>query len=250
MSRQRVSKGSVIPKKEVKIATVISSLSDDCDFDSFFDAFKNAYPKDWARVNQRYQEHEKLTKPGKKHPMAHPLSYMKTAFASFKRKLAKESMSASDYLVSLEGPKEKYSEAEPTAKVISEVKRNIEAVYSFEKRLLAVHLLGKYKCQECIDMLTNIMNNDHTFDVRKLAYEKLVRFGLDVGPPLKKPAHHSDPEITQKIHSLGFSAEKVKSKEGLERAINQFRKIFPVEYDLYTQSKHNQFNSWFRKQIR
>jgi hypothetical protein len=65
MSRQRVSKGSVIPKKEFKIATVLSSLPVGCDFDSFFSEFKRVYPKDWERVNKRYQEHERLTKPGK-----------------------------------------------------------------------------------------------------------------------------------------------------------------------------------------
>ncbi|EKH6499228.1 hypothetical protein O8Q80_004742, partial [Providencia rettgeri] len=72
MSRQRVSKGSVIPKKEFKIATVLSLLAVDCDFDSFFSEFKRIYPKDWERVNKRYQEHERLTKPGKSHPMAEP----------------------------------------------------------------------------------------------------------------------------------------------------------------------------------
>ncbi|MBK4824871.1 hypothetical protein WCT78_00175 [Pectobacterium versatile] len=249
MSRQRVSKGSVIPKKEFKIATVLSSLPVGCDFDSFFSEFKRIYPKDWERVNKRYQEHERLTKPGKSHPMAHPLSYMKTAFNSFKRKLLKESITDKDFLLSLEGPKEKYSESEPTEKVKKDIKRNINIVYSFEKRLLAVHLLGKYKCQECIDMLVNIMNSDHTFEVRKLAYDKLVRFGLDVGSQPKKPPHHTDPQITQKIASLGFSAEQVKDKKTCERAINEFRKKYPIEYDLYTHSKRNQFKAWFRKQI-
>ncbi|MDM7074795.1 hypothetical protein QUG65_23925, partial [Enterobacter asburiae] len=106
MSRQRVSKGSVIPKKEFKIATVLSSLPVGCDFDSFFSEFKRVYPKDWERVNKRYQEHERLTKPGKSHPMAHPLSYMRTAFRSFQQNLVKNSMSAADYLVSLEESKD------------------------------------------------------------------------------------------------------------------------------------------------
>jgi len=250
MSRQRVSKGSVIPKKDVKIATVLSSLPDDCDFDSFFTEFKRVYPEAWAGVNRRYQEHERLTKPGKSHPMAHPLSYMKTAFNSFKRKLSKESITAKDFLLSLELPKEKYSDSEPTEKVMKEIQRNISVLYSFEKRLLAVHLLGKYQCLACVDMLVDIMENDHTFEVRKLAYEKLVRFGLDVGSQPKKPPHHTDPLITQKIASLGFSAEQVKDKKTHERAMNEFRKRFPVEYDLYTQSKRNQFKSWFKNQIR
>jgi len=54
MSRQRVSKGSVIPKKTFKIATVLSSLPVGCDFDSFFSEFKRVYPKDWERVNTRW----------------------------------------------------------------------------------------------------------------------------------------------------------------------------------------------------
>lgn len=249
MSRQRVSKGSVIPKKEFKIATVLSSLAVDCDFDSFFSEFKRIYPKDWERVNKRDQEHERLTKPGKSHPMAEPLQYMKTAFNSFKRKLLKESITAKDFLLSIEEPKEKYIESEPTEKVWKDIKRDINVVYSFERRLLAVHLLGKYKCPECIDMLVHSMNNDHIFEVQKLAYDKLVRFGFDVGAQPKKPPHHTDPKITQKIASLGFSAEQVKDKKTCERAINEFRKKYPIDYDLYTHSKHNQFKDWFRKQI-
>ncbi|APC11345.1 hypothetical protein REJ26_004304 [Providencia stuartii] len=249
MSRQRVSKGSVIPKKEFKIATVLSLLAVDCDFDSFFSEFKRIYPKDWERVNKRYQEHERLTKPGKSHPMAEPLQYMKTAFNSFKRKLLKESITAKDFLLSLEEPKEKYSESEPSEKVWKDIKRNISVVYSFEKRLLAIHLLGKYKCTECIDMLVNTMNNDHIFEVQKLAHDKLVRFGLDVGAQPKRPPHHTDPQITQKIASLGFSSEQVKDKKTCERAISEFRKKYPIDYDLYTHSKRNQFKAWFRKQI-
>lgn len=43
MSRQRVSKGSLIPKKEFKLATVLSSLPVGCDFDSFLSEFKRVY---------------------------------------------------------------------------------------------------------------------------------------------------------------------------------------------------------------
>ena len=73
-------------------------LPDNCNFDLFFEEFKKTYPKDWDRVNKRYQEHERLTKPGKSHPMAHPVSYMQTAFKSFQKKLAKENMSAAEFL--------------------------------------------------------------------------------------------------------------------------------------------------------
>lgn len=250
MSRQRVSKGSVIPKKEFKIATVISSFPVGCDFDSFFSEFKRIYPKDWDRVNKRYQEHERLTKPGKSHPMAHPLSYMRTAYNNFQKKLSKNSMSAAEFLQSVDEPKEKYTESEPSEKVKKEIKRNIIINYSFEKRLLAVHLLGKYKCQESIDTLNDLMNNDHIFDVRKLAHEKLVRFGLDVDHQLKNPSRRIDPQIAQKIASMGFSSEQIKTKEGYERAITEFRKKYPVEYDLCTYSKRNEFKSWFKKQIR
>jgi hypothetical protein len=105
----------VLYRKEFKIATVLSSLPVGCDFDSFFSEFKRVYPKDWERVNKRYRARE-LTKPGKSHPMAHPLSYMRTAFRSFQQNLVKNSMSAADYLVSLEESKDKYIESEPTEK--------------------------------------------------------------------------------------------------------------------------------------
>lgn len=80
MSRQRVSKGAVIVKKEIKIQEIISSLKDPNDFNEFFEAFKNLYPSDWLRVNKRYEEHQRLTKPGESHPMAEPIKYMQNAF--------------------------------------------------------------------------------------------------------------------------------------------------------------------------
>jgi len=248
VSRKRVSKGSIIPKKEFKIAGIISSIPADADFESFFTEFKRVYPKDWARVNARYQEHERLTKPGKSHPMAHPTSYMKTAFNSFKKKLLKNNLSSEYLLLSIDKPREKYTESEPSEKVNRNIKTNLNQKDAFEKRLLAVHLLGKYKCQDCIESLIYLVGNDHIYEVRKLAHEKLVRFGLDIIPELRKP-DHVDPEITQKIASLGFSSEQIKIKGECDRAINSFRKKYPIEYDSYTNLKRNQFKSWFRKQI-
>ncbi len=165
------------------------AVSVDCDFDSFFLSL-NVSIQRIGKEFKRYQEHERLTKPGKSHPMAEPLQYMKTAFNSFKRKLLKESITLRISYYLLRSQKRNI--------VSQNHQKKYGKIYKcclpFEKRLLAIHLLGKYKCTECIDMLVNTMNNDHIFEVQKLAHDKLVRFGLDVGAQPKRPPHHTDPQ--------------------------------------------------------
>lgn len=80
MSSKKLSNGAVIVKKEIKIQETFSSLKNPNDFNEFFEAFKNLYPKEWLRVNEKYEEHQKLTKLGKGHPMPKPEQYMQNAF--------------------------------------------------------------------------------------------------------------------------------------------------------------------------
>lgn len=71
---------SVIAKKAEKMAAVEESLPSPFTFDEFLAAFQKLYPKDWQKVVREYERHEKMTKPGKHHPMPDPVQYIANAF--------------------------------------------------------------------------------------------------------------------------------------------------------------------------
>jgi hypothetical protein len=79
MGRQRVPKGQIIQKKDEKIGAVIQALPDGYSEQDFVQQFREMYPREWNNVVARYEAHERLTKPGKAHPMAPPEKYMKNA---------------------------------------------------------------------------------------------------------------------------------------------------------------------------
>jgi hypothetical protein len=78
---------SVFVKKEEKIASVVSSLPADFSDSQFLDAFIEKYPKEWARVQNVYMDHELRTKPGKSHPMPEPNKYLISALKTWKKKI-------------------------------------------------------------------------------------------------------------------------------------------------------------------
>lgn len=188
MGRQRVPKGAVIPKKEDKVLTVLSSLDDELnrsiDFETFLSAFQRDYPKDWKRVCDRYEAHERLTKPGKSHPMAPPAKYMENTFRQICKKLRDAGQTPSEYLAFIRIPRSEkpaFVDGEPPrlGKVLKGLKHP-----DFERRREFVNRIGKYRCEASIDALSDVMASDFVYDIRLLAYEKLVRFGV---PDLEKP---------------------------------------------------------------
>lgn len=76
MSRQRVSKGQIIMKKEEKLPKVAAIMPVGFTDNDYVDVFKQVYSKYWDNIVKRYNEHEKLSKPGKGHPMAEPQKYL------------------------------------------------------------------------------------------------------------------------------------------------------------------------------
>ena len=70
---------AVFTKKEEKISTVVNELADGFSSDDFVAKFKELYPKDWAKVEKNYSDHERKTKPGKSHPMPEPTQYIKNS---------------------------------------------------------------------------------------------------------------------------------------------------------------------------
>jgi len=70
---------AVITKKDEKIEAVINTFSEIPSPDAFVEKFTELYPKDFAKVEKNYRDHERKTKPGKPHPMPEPVQYLKNA---------------------------------------------------------------------------------------------------------------------------------------------------------------------------
>ena len=79
MSRQRVPKGQVFLKKEEKITVTLQFLPPDHSDAEFIAKFRELHESDWQKVVARYEAHERLTKPGKSHPMPPPEKYLLNA---------------------------------------------------------------------------------------------------------------------------------------------------------------------------
>jgi len=246
LSRQRVSKGQIIQKKENKVASIFSELGIDVTYSEFLKEFQNKYPKDWENVKKRYIEHESLNKPGKSHPMPRPEKYIEMAYTKVRKELGNRSVD--EYLMELQAGKPDFYEGEP--KNLSRLLVELQDKSDYERRIRAVHAIGKYKSDITINVLVDVVKNDHVFDVQQLAHEKISRFGIkDLDKPKKLP-HHSDPEILKKLSSLGFLAENADDKKSLELFISKFKKTYPVDYDLYRYAKRNQFNHWMKSMLK
>ena len=70
---------SVFTKKDQKIADIISRLPAEYSEDDFIKEFQEIYPKDWEKIEVRYQKHLRNHKPGKKIPMPEPRKYLSNA---------------------------------------------------------------------------------------------------------------------------------------------------------------------------
>lgn len=180
MGRERVSKGAVIVKKEEKIATLIRDVGVDADFGTFFEAFKTTYPKDWVRVCDRYEQHERLNKPGKRHPMANPPKYMENVFRAFHKKLKERGQTPEEFLHVLSLPKSerpKFQDGEPPRE-LNKMLRGAKHS-DVQRRIVAVNRLGKYRCEASVKALREVLSEDSSQEVRMLAHEKLSRFGIE-----------------------------------------------------------------------
>jgi hypothetical protein len=246
LNRQRVSKGQIIQKKYQKIATIFLELTAGVGYSEFLNAFKKMYPKDWENVNRRYREHELLNKPGKSHPMPRPEKYIEMAYIKVKKELINKT--ADEYLADLEKEKPDFYDGEP--KHFNKLVLDLHDKSDYERRLRALHEIGKYRSEATIALISDALRNDHIFDVQQLAYEKLLRFDVKNIEKPKKPPHHSDPEIIIKLSSLGFSAKNIDEKKSVESFISKFKKTFPLDYDLYRYAKRNQFKHWMKSVLK
>ena len=81
---------SVIVKKEEKVNSVFGAMQNIDDMNEFKQLFKSMYPKDWERVNQRYNQHERRDTKGKGHPMPEPEQYLANMFNVYRAKINKQ----------------------------------------------------------------------------------------------------------------------------------------------------------------
>ena len=70
---------AVLIKKDEKIKTTTSLLTDNFSEKDFIEKFKEQYPKDWAKLQKAYADHIRDTKQGKPVPMPKPEQYLKNA---------------------------------------------------------------------------------------------------------------------------------------------------------------------------
>jgi hypothetical protein len=111
---------------------------------------------------------------------------------------------------------------------------------SWRIRLAAVTELSKWKCQQSKDILwKSMMNKREVYRVRYAAFLGLQAFGESVRLPRKGRGNFVEDirkHLTKIKHSLpqGHTFEDFK---------NEFKKIRPIEYDLY-EGEENKFDSW------
>nr|WP_198591106.1 HEAT repeat domain-containing protein [Vibrio cyclitrophicus] len=242
VSRKRVSKGQIIQKKDEKVINVLLTLQPSVSADNFVEKFKEVYPDDWKRVIKRFNEHERLTKDGKSHPMAHPHQYMLNASKKIREQYA-NGKDLNELLIEINTPKPKFTEETPPK--LEQWIKQLQDRSSYENRIDAINKLGKFKCNEVIEAFMTAMDSDLVNKVRDTAFQRLVRFGVDVTKP-KKAKVYADPELTQKLIEV---ADSLKVGFAYERFESRFRSKFPEEFDLQKYTKKNRFKSWLKKQM-
>ena len=75
-----------------------------------------------------------------------------------------------------------YNEKENIENIITQINSNTV----HDNRIIAINKLAKFKCEQSIKVLTDLLESNEDFELRKLAYDRLKRFGCDVRPPSKK----------------------------------------------------------------
>ncbi len=183
MNRQRVPKGQVFQKSEEKIIKTLLKLDKNCNNEAVLNKFKELFPEDWMKIIKRYEAHERLTPPGKSHPMPVPPSYLLSKFRKY-RYMYKNGEDLEKLLDSLNTPQPKFIEGIPEN--IENIITQINSNTVHDNRIIAINKLAKFKCEQSIKVLTDLLESNEDFELRKLAYDRLKRFGCDVRPPSKK----------------------------------------------------------------
>mgnify|MGYP001069664979 FL=1 len=81
---------SVILKVDEKVQNIISLLPENYSEKDFLEKFIATYPDDYGKCWNRYLKEERLTKPGKSHPMQHPDKHITNALKSYLSRTSKK----------------------------------------------------------------------------------------------------------------------------------------------------------------
>lgn len=121
---------------------------------------------------------------------------------------------------------------------------------SWHNRLSAVEELSKWKCEESIDIITQLATSDLVFKVKERAFEVAQAFGVEKnGKPIyldKKPKVSSIKFINKKIFKVASHLKINIDDFNMDEFKAAFQEMYPEEYDVCEYENHNKFDAWLK----
>lgn len=136
----------------------------------------------------------------------------------------------------------KFTFTEETPTNIDELKKLAANKTDANSRLKAVEELGKWKCQQAIDILWRLMINDLVYMVQEAAFLRLQAFGEDVKLP-RKTKGNLIKQIDKKIEKL---LKAIDQPVTFEDFVQIFQARLPEEFDVYKHDKKEKFDGWLK----
>ena len=128
---------------------------------------------------------------------------------------------------------------------IEELKKMANNKSSWRDRLSAVQQLKDYDCQQSKDILTRLAIHDKVFTVKEAAFRAVQSMGVTKnGKPIylgKKPQGKLVKDIDKKLVHV---RDSLPEEYTLDEFKGAFKKLYPVDYDVYEGDKENQFDKW------
>ena len=131
---------------------------------------------------------------------------------------------------------------EETPGNIEEIKKEARDKTNYNNRLNAVRRLGEFKCKQSIDILWSLLMQDKVYAVQEEAFRKLQAFGEKVKLPKKKKGHLVK-DINKKLSKVNNTLTE---NFTMEIFTEKFREMYPIEFDIYSYEKSNNFEEWIQ----
>ncbi|OJV40802.1 MAG: hypothetical protein BGO29_14600 [Bacteroidales bacterium 36-12] len=138
-----------------------------------------------------------------------------------------------------------YTFKEAVAPNIDELKQHAATKTNADIRLKAVDELGKWKCQQSVDILWHLMINDLVYEVQHEAFLRLQAFGENVRLPKKKKGNLIK-QINKKLEKI---LKPIEGQISFEQFIKLFEKQLPEAYDVCKHDKKGNFDKWLKNII-
>lgn len=118
---------------------------------------------------------------------------------------------------------------------------------NYKIRLESIEELGKWKCQQSIKKLLELMKHDKVYIVKQIAFLKLQQFGESVKLPKKKKGHLIK-DINKKLLKIynSFQAENYSITDFKIK----FKETYPEAYDIYSYEKNAKFDTWIQSVVK